>query len=205
MWKWIKIPKGLALVAFVLPWLTVSCSGTKIVGATGFGIAFGRFTSHLDPSLSNTTANPLVMLALIVVAIGFAVAFTQRSRGKAALVIGTSLVATLLIWVGTIRYSKESLLAEAPLRAEAARNDVTAAMAMIQVDWEYGYWLAILALLASAVMAWLTYSGREAEVAQRVRGALARPPEAPLTNCPQCGKGLPAGTRYCPDDGTALD
>ncbi|NML04598.1 zinc ribbon domain-containing protein [Sphingomonas sp. G-3-2-10] len=208
MWKWIRIPKGIALVAFVLPWLTVSCSGTKIVSATGFGIAFGRFTSEL-PNTERTPGageiNYLILLALIAVAIGLAIAFTPQTRQKAAALIGTSVGALVLIWAGTLKYSKSTILAEAAKKNGGQRNEMSdAALAMIQIDWQFGYWLAILALLTAGVMAWLAFSGRGAEVEERVRSRMSGAPSGPLVNCPQCGKGLPADTRYCPDDGTPL-
>lgn len=208
MWKWIKVPKGIALVAFVLPWFTVSCSGTKIVSATGFGIAFGRFTSEL-PNTDKTPGagelNYLVLLALIAVAIGLAIAFTPQTRQKAAALIGTSVAALVLLWAGTLKYSKSTILAEAAKKNGGQTNEMSeAAMAMIRIDWQFGYWLAILSLLAAGVMAWLAFSGRDTEVQERVRSRMSGTSSGPLVNCPQCGKGLPEGTRFCPDDGTPL-
>ena len=48
-----------------------------------------------------------------------------------------------------------------------------AALAMIQVDWEIGYWLALLSLIAAAVMAWLVLSGKEAAAEAKMRSLAA--------------------------------
>jgi len=138
MWKWIRIPKGIALLAFLLPWMTVSCSDQKLVEASGFGLAFGRVT-----------------------------AMGQASQ----LVLGTSVAALLLIIVGTWRYSKDTILAEAAKNDGGAMDQ--AALAMIQVNWHFGYWLALLSLIAAAAMAWLVMSGKEAEAEAKMRSLAA--------------------------------
>ena len=48
-----------------------------------------------------------------------------------------------------------------------------AALAMIQVNWHFGYWLALLALIAAAAMAWLVMSGKEAEAEAKMRALAA--------------------------------
>lgn len=44
---------------------------------------------------------------------------------------------------------------------------------MIQIDWHFGYWLALLALIAAGVMAWLVMSGKEAEAEAKMRSLAA--------------------------------
>ena len=62
MWKWIRIPKGIALLAFLLPWMTVSCSGQKLVEASGFGLAFGRVSAMGRASQASDGASMNVWL-----------------------------------------------------------------------------------------------------------------------------------------------
>lgn len=168
MWKWIRIPKGLALLAFLLPWMTVSCSEQKIAEASGFGLAFGRISAMGQASQAGDGAamNFWLILALIAIAGGLYLLFA-KGREAAKLVLGTSAAALVLIILGTWRYSKDAIL------AEAARNgggDMDrAALAMIEVNWHFGYWLALLSLIAAAVMAWLVMSGKEAEAEAKMR------------------------------------
>jgi len=171
MWKWIKVPKGIALLAFILPWMTVSCSGTKLISATGFDLAFGKFTSNLPVDSAVTTSgvqhNLLLILAMLVIAAGLLLSFLRRGKSSALLVAGTSAAGFGLIWLGTSRYSKSAVLAEASKRREgidlfgiAGRVDRTI-NATIQVDWHFGFYLALLALLTAAAMALLVFSGRD--------------------------------------------
>jgi hypothetical protein len=216
MWKWIRIPKGVALAAFVLPWMTVSCSGTKLVSATGFGLAFGWFSSDMPmgnaAQKGDAGISLWLILALAAIVAGLLLAFRENTRANARNLMLTSGVALLLIWVGTSRFSKSELLEAAARQNPSGNNQLdTAAAAMIRVDWHFGYWLAVFALVAAGVMAWLAFSGREAEVGQRLRGALGdvaapKPHDEPEPEhvCPSCGRSFPATTRFCPDDGTAL-
>jgi hypothetical protein len=220
MWKWIKIPKAIALLAFVLPWMTVSCSGTRLISATGFGLAFGSYTAEVPmeraaTASSNAAINLWLILALAAIIFGLIVSLRAPGKFNALVLAAASAAGIALIWLGTTRYSKDALLAEAGRRGGRATglNDFANSMdrtaaAMIQVDWHFGFYLALLALIAAGVMAWLTYSGRDAAVAQSVRSAIpgSPAPASPETRlaCPSCGQSHPAGTRYCPDDGTAL-
>jgi phosphoglycerol transferase MdoB-like AlkP superfamily enzyme len=169
MWKWIRIPKGIALLAFLLPWMTVSCSNQKLVEASGFGLAFGRVTAMGQASQASdgATLNYWLILALLAIAGGLVLLFI-KGREAAKLVLGTSVAALVLIFVGTYRYSKDAITAEAAKNGSNGNMD-QAALAMIQVNWEIGYWLALIALIAAAVMAWLVMSGKEAEAEAKMR------------------------------------
>ncbi|WP_428627694.1 hypothetical protein [Sphingopyxis sp.] len=173
MWKWIRIPKGIALLAFLLPWMTVSCSDQKIAEASGFGLAFGRISAMGQAASAGDGAsmNLWLILALLAIAGGLFLLFT-KGREAAKLVLGTSAAAFVLIFVGTYRYSKDAIMAEAAKNGSSGSMD-QAALAMIQVNWHFGYWLALLSLIAAAVMAWLVMSGKEAEAEAKMRSLAA--------------------------------
>ena len=170
MWKWIRIPKGIALVAFLLPWMTISCSEQKIAEATGFGLAFGNVTTmgRAASAGDGASLNLPLILALLAIAGGLFLLFT-RGREAAKLVLGTSAAALALIFLGTWRYSKDAIMAEAAKNGSGGGDMDRAAMAMIQVNWEIGYWLALFALIAAAAMAWIVMSGKEAEAKAKMR------------------------------------
>ena len=177
MWKWIRIPKGVALLAFLLPWMTVSCSEQKLVEATGFGLAFGRVSAMGQAALASDRASMdlWLILALLAIAGGLALLFL-KGREAAKPVLGTTVAAIILIFICTWLYSKDAML------AEAARNGLNsgadqAALAMIQVNWEIGYWLALLSLIVAAVMAWLVMNGKEAEAEAKIRSLTAEAAE----------------------------
>lgn len=235
MWQWIKVPKAVALLAFLLPWMSVSCSGTKLVSATGYGLALGQFTSELPQQAGNGPGDGQISVwliaAAVVIAIGLAISFGRRFAAMG--VLATSAVAFVLILIGTSRFSKSALMAEAAKKSGAASQiDATnpfagadnpfgdparTAAAMIQVEWHFGYWLALGALAIAALMAWLVMGGRDATVLKSLAsgslGASAQSPAAeplapaeapPSRICPQCGRRYAMEVRFCPEDGSAL-
>ena len=173
MWKWIRIPKGIALVAFLLPWMTISCSEQKLVEASGFGLAFGRVTAmgRAAQASDGAALNLWLILALLAIAGGLALLFL-KGREAAKFVLGTAVAAIALIFIGTYRYSKDAILAEAAKNGQNSGMD-QAALAMIQVHWEIGYWLALLSLIAAAAMAWLVMSGKDDEAEAKMRSIAA--------------------------------
>lgn len=199
MWKWIRIPKGIALVAFLLPWMTISCSEQKIAEATGFGLAFGNVTTmgRAASAGDGASMNLLLILALLAIAGGLFLLFT-RGREAAKLVLGTSVSALLLIFLGTWRYGKDAIMAEA---AKNGGGDLDrAAMAMIEVNWEIGYWLALFALIAAAAMAWIVMSGKEAEAEAKMRSLASDAADAAKGAAAKASEAIDAATDKKDDD-----
>lgn len=185
MWSWIKIPKGVALLAFLLPWMTVKCSGQELVHATGFGLTFGRFTAVSEKAGSgDQTLNYWLILALVAILAGLVICFI-KGREAAKIVLGTSAAAFALILVGTMKYSKSAIadkmnessdtagaMAGAGGAQEAQMRE--AMLGMIQIEWHMGYYLTLAALIAAAVMAFLVMRGKDAEAEARVREAAGK-------------------------------
>lgn len=162
MWKWIRLPKGLALIAFLLPWLTVSCSGQPIVRASGLGLAIGQIdTSGLPVATANSndvTANWFLLLAMAVILAGFILLFL-RAASSALAVMGTSIIAFALIVIGMSRYSETDLKqAVTSSQSEPPPFDL-ALERLIHIDFDAGYWLALVALAAAATMAFMACRG----------------------------------------------
>lgn len=220
MWKWIKVPKAVALLAFLLPWMTVSCQGQPMAKASGFGLAFGQITSMGQASGQSGHANFWLVLALLAIAAGLVITVV-RDRSAAKLSLATSVGALVLIWFGVMRYSKEALIAQA---ASAGQGDDygasmgQAAVSMIQINWHLGYYLALLALIVAAVMAALVMTGRDAEASAKLSGLAADARKAMESaaaqvsastqgggTCSKCGKKVASGVKFCPDDGTPIE
>ena len=200
MWKWIRIPKGAALLAFLLPWMTVSCSGQPLVKASGFGLAFGRVSAMGQAASAGDGAsmNIWLILALLAIAGGLFLLFT-KGREAAKLVLGTSAAALVLILVGTWRYSKDAIMAEAAKNGSDGSMD-QAALAMIQVNWHFGYWLALLSLIAAAAMAWLVMSGKDADAEAKMRSLAADATDAAKGAATKAGEAIDAAKEKKDDE-----
>ncbi len=224
MWKWIKIPKGVALLAFFLPWMTVSCSGTPIVKGNGFQLAFGQLSTMGPASGESGNMNVWLIIALLAIVGGLALA-VLRDRGSAKFSLGSSALALVLVLIGTMQYSKSAILARAPKKTADASNPFSsdsmdqAAAGMIQIDWHFGYYLVLLSLIVACVMAFLVMTNRDQEASDKL-SALANDAQEAVTaaasqvsaavnanggTCPKCGKTVKVGVKFCPDDGTAIE
>lgn len=156
MFKWIRFPKSIALLAFLLPWLTVSCSGQPIAKASGVGLAIGSIdTIGMDHAQLNgqSAFNILLVAAIIIIAVGLFVAFRKPFRA-AILTLGTSIISLAFIGLAMTRYSK-SYLANV-MDPEGADPAASTALRLIEVQYEMGFWICILALIAAAVLSFLS-------------------------------------------------
>ena len=164
MWQWVKIPKAIALAAFFLPWLTVSCSNRQIASASGWNLVSGHMTvlNPITGVAQPETSHVSVMLAiaLIAVVIGLVASFRAVKPG-AMIVLGTSTAALFFIWLTTRDLTGDTLAR----RAAEQHGQFDAAIAsVIRVEWQIGYWVTVIALVASAILAFMAMTGRSITV-----------------------------------------
>ena len=166
MWRFLKIPKAVALLAFALPWMTVSCSSTVLVKASGWAITSGRITVQ-NPitgvaQVQDGRVDWWLVAALVAIVVGLVATLGERRRG-ALVVTVTSVLALLFVLAGTHRYSTDALAAEMhktrPSETDGGMGDRMAKA--IHVDWQIGYWIEVAALLAAAGMAGMVVAGRD--------------------------------------------
>jgi disulfide bond formation protein DsbB len=156
MWRYVKIPKAIALLAFLLPWMTVSCSSTRVAEANGWELVLGRIRPVMQ---SATEAAPHadkinIYLAAAVALIVVGLILSLARKRMAAVVVATSLGALALIWAGAQQYTPQRL-AEAAAKSGKDMNMDQIGTSLIRVDWQIGYWVALIALAVAAILAFL--------------------------------------------------
>ncbi len=159
IWRYITIPQAVAGLAFLLPWMSVSVSNKPVADAAGWQLAAGRLPVHVDLSIAKIDAtaaphvNYLLVGALALIVVGLLL--TLLSRPRPFLLIGSSILAFALTWAGTSRYSSETLTdaVRGKLGVLADLGAIT-----VRVDWEWGLWVAVTALVLSGVMAWMAFN-----------------------------------------------
>ena len=155
MWRYVKIPKAVALLAFVLPWMTVSCSNTKVAEANGWELVIGRIrpvVAAASEAPRHPQINYYLAAAVALILIGLVLSLARRRLAIA--VVATSLGAVALIWAGTNQYSSQRL-AEAATKNSHGLDMDSIATSAIRIDWQIGYWVALIALAIAAVLAFL--------------------------------------------------
>ena len=165
MWRYVKFPKIVALLAFFLPWMTVSCSNQRLASGTGWQLVTGQLTiaPTLQDKAQHIDVNWLLVLAIVVILAGLAVACLSAVRARTTL--ATSVVALILIVGATYRYSDDAI--GRAVEAKRDKDDLGLGSALagtIHVDWHWGYWLTIVALAIAAFMSWFAWSERRANL-----------------------------------------
>jgi hypothetical protein len=95
----------------------------------------------------------------VAVIVGLVFSFRE---GRAAIqaVIGTSAAAVAMIFLATSGMTSSAVARAAAAKQGGAGPDKTMAAAMIRVDWQLGFWITMLALIAAGVLAWMALAGK---------------------------------------------
>ncbi|HEX8526127.1 zinc ribbon domain-containing protein [Allosphingosinicella sp.] len=179
--------KGLALLFFLLPWITVSCAGQTIASATGLELATGGVKSPAAaggmmapgtdaPSKAESYSIDIFILVAALLIIASLVATFVMPRRRAALIamVGSAAAALLIGYdvliriKGKITDQIEDQAGGASSMPGAGGADVERQMQQqmeqmtqaISVDASIGFWLTVIALIAAAVLNWMIHSGR---------------------------------------------
>lgn len=154
-----RIAKVLALLAFFLPWVVVSCNGDPLVHASGYQLATGTI------ELPKVAVSPegqgqawWAIGAMGAIVLGLVLSFVVRPARRAAMTMAlTGAVSLALIFggmtqmVGAMRGEIASQLEE----NQQSDNDLERQFAQllgqaarVEVSVKEGYWLELIALLA---------------------------------------------------------
>jgi hypothetical protein len=140
----IRIAKIVALLAFVLPWVAVSCQGVDIATASGVELIQGKMTANPEASrefgaqlgggLQDVTVengptsqpelgmNFFALAAAVVIVVGLALTFIGPAKTAARNVIVTSLLAAGLSF-GAVWQFREAVKAESTQDQRAGASD----------------------------------------------------------------------------------
>jgi RNA polymerase subunit RPABC4/transcription elongation factor Spt4 len=166
--------KGLALACFLLPWVTVSCAGTPLARMTGLQMATGSISPVANPaagmpggpqtpSLENFTRGAegdiFVIIAAALIVIGLVLLFVLPRRTAAVAGMATAAGAILVAGYDVLVRIKGALTdairegsASSGASGGSERQMEQQLAQMISIDASIGFWLTILALIASIVL-----------------------------------------------------
>lgn len=184
-----RIAKVLALLLFVLPWVTVSCAGTPLITMSGVDLATGHMVMQ-NPMTGATESPPganggdiWVIIAAVLILAALAVTFVIKGKnGLMAAMAGAGLAAVALAYTVLVRIpnaAHSSPTGPAGATTPGAPSPEQIAQ-MIQIKVQIGFWLTLLALIAAVVLNFLAMKGSAAAPA----AATAYPPPEPPVQPP---------------------
>lgn len=177
LWNLARGAKGIALLCFALPWVTVSCAGQPLARITGVQLATGSVppigqnapgmpAAPGGAAATNYSVDIFALGAAVLIIAALVVTFVMARRKAALVATGASAVAAVLIVFDVFVRIKGA--ATAQLRQGAAggtqpsgtggeferqmQQQAEQMVRSISVDPAIGFWLCVLALAVAIVL-----------------------------------------------------
>jgi hypothetical protein len=177
-----RIAHIVALVGFLLPWITVSCQGRVIAQVSGLDMAIGRATIRnpfTDVShVHNGAPNALVAVALALLVASLALGFSLAARRAAVTSAAACAAALLLIGYQVLASAGAAARSRAVPTGEGGTLERSVAES-VAVGTGAGFWLTCIALAAAIFFYWRARGGAAA-----APGRPRSPPRELRTNGP---------------------
>jgi hypothetical protein len=158
-----RIAKVIALLLFVLPWVTVSCANQTLVSMSGVDLATGHITMAANPLGAGSALNApaehhgdlLVILGAALILAGIAVTFALK--GARGLMAAAACAAAAVLALAYAVLVKLPAAARADATTGAGGGTAGGPTAeqiaqMIRINVEIGFYLCLAALIAAIVL-----------------------------------------------------
>lgn len=185
---------GLGLICFLLPWVSVSCSGQKVLTFSGTDLAIGKtmeIPQAFGPSKKQNAREGRATIAFIAGIAGILSGFIVKSgRAKA-------ITAAVCGGIGSISL----YLLKSKLDSEIVAHGA----GMISVDYQFGLWIAMLLFLGACIVNVLDLTGQLERISAGTGGTLPinnSPPKQSF--CTQCGATIGADAAFCSECGHSM-
>lgn len=134
----------LAIIFFLMPWVSVSCMGTSIVSVSGLDIVRGSYNVPSEYAGQTDTENePLALYALIVAGAGLVLSLIPWSAAAILRALAGIAGVALLI---ALKFK---------LDGDAAGEDLGSMNGVLTLKYEIGYWLTVIAFAAAAILSFI--------------------------------------------------
>ena len=182
-----------SILCFLLPFVTVSCGGQKVASFSGIQLATGTAVEQPQmfgpPQKQKVDPDPSAVVAALAAIAGLGLSFLGARTALGPAVSGG---------IGAI-----SLLF---MKSRLDDQIVKQGHGMLQVNYETGFSLTLLLLLAGAAWNAYLFSQREQIPAQANRTEGSRQvslADSGLTraSCPHCGQPWPTNAKFCTNCG----
>ena len=135
---------GAVLVLFLLPFTTLTCGGAKLVTMNGVQLATGTTISTKEPlsaraKVETIKPEPLATVAILAALAGLGLAFIKGKGGRLGSAIAAAFCAITLL----------------AMKMKVDQDTLKQGQGVVGVQWEFGFWMALVAALAGAVLAFI--------------------------------------------------
>ena len=132
---------GLALFCFLFPFISVSCNQQKVASFTGFQLVFGTTVQQPEmfgpPKRQKVDEEPLADLAFLCCAAACGLCLAKSRNAE----IGSAVLAAI------------SFICLIQLKSKLQDQVLRSAGGMLQVDYEFGFWIVALLIVVGGGLA----------------------------------------------------
>jgi hypothetical protein len=156
-----RIARTVALLGFLLPWITISCAGQTIASVSGVRLATGVVTIRNPVSgaieTHAGTANWAMLLSALAILVALALSFLPARRMAGFLGLLLSAAAAILATYAVMIDVPEQLAAGLRDRTDSGdfgRSLTHSVENAIHIDSGSGYWVTLIALVIAGLLDW---------------------------------------------------
>jgi hypothetical protein len=129
---------------FLMPFTTLTCGGAKLITMNGVQLATGTTMESPDAftgrkKIEKIKPEPLAGVAAVFAVLALALAFLGGKPGKVATAIAAAVCALSLF----------------AMKLKVDQDAIRQGQGMLGVQWEFGFWLAILASIAVIALSFI--------------------------------------------------
>lgn len=157
-----RVAKLAALLGFALPWVTVSCSDTVLIEATGWQLMSGDIRPAADVEGAANEAEPSipVILACVGLGLGLLLGLLLKGRNAAAALLAGAVAGIALSYYAVANMRSEIAREIRNSQSQAAGGEMAQAIASaIRVEEQEGYWLTLGGAGVAAALSLVVLAG----------------------------------------------
>jgi len=182
-----------SILCFLLPFITVSCGGQRVASFSGAQLATGTSVEQPQmfgpPKKQNVDPDPTAAVAGICALLGLGLSFLGAKNAIAPAISGAVGVVSLFL-----------------MKVRLDDQIVRQGQGMLQVNYETGYVLAIILLIAG--VGWnaflISQQKRDPLISAPASPSEQRPVTVDSAPCPYCGTETSVGARFCRNCGRPM-
>jgi hypothetical protein len=176
-----RIAKLVALLAFFLPWILVSCSGNEIAHGSGWDMMVGHLqpsdqinglqaqfgNEHSQQQMDRPAPEIFAIAAFAVIALGLLASFAMKRRAAAGVMLATSLIGIGLCF-GAFEHIKSAMHEQVEHAERKQHNQLGIDLggsieSAVRFEKQEGFWVTIIALAVAASMSGAALTMRRVE------------------------------------------
>ena len=181
-----RIAKLVALLAFFLPWILVSCSGNEIAHGSGWDLMVGHLrpsdqinglqaqfgNEHSQQSVDQPRPEIYAIAAFAVIALGLLASFVVKQRVASGLMLATAVLGGALCF-GAFAHITSAMNEQIEHSARKQHNQLGIELGQslqgsVRIEKQEGFWITIIALAAAATMSGAALTMRRETPAPRI-------------------------------------